>query len=356
LINVTRAYLPPLERYQKLVRQVFDSGWLTNNGQMVKKLESTLKQFLGVDHLFFCANGTITLQIAIKVLKLKGEIITTPFSYVATTNAILWENCRPVFVDIDPDTFCIDPALIEQSITSETVGILATHVYGLPCNTERIEEISSKHNLKVIYDAAHAFGAVYKGKSLLNYGDISSCSFHATKIFHTIEGGALITRDAVLAHQIYLARQFGHEYDNYESVGVNGKNSEMHAAMGLAIFPDFDEILLIRKALFEEYTLRLKDLPITLIQFPADLQPNYAYYPVVFNSEDQLLRIVEALNKNDIFPRRYFYPSLNKLPFVNYQPCPVSERIASTVLCLPLFCGLTVSQIDTICIIIKDNL
>jgi dTDP-4-amino-4,6-dideoxygalactose transaminase len=356
LINVTKAYLPPLERYQELVRQVFDSGWLTNNGQMLQNLESKLVEFLGAKHFYFCANGTITLQIAIKVLGLKGQIITTPFSYVATTNAILWENCEPVFVDIDSNTFCINADLIESAITNETVAILATHVYGLPCDVEKIARIADKYGLKVIYDAAHAFGANYKGKSLLTYGDISSCSFHATKIFHTVEGGCLVTGDDTIGRAIYLMRQFGHEYDDYYFAGINGKNSEMHAAMGLAMLPDLSAIFARRKEICDEYNSSLSVPGLRKVSSPPELEPNYAYYPIIFEDEDSLSRTVSALNREQIMPRRYFYPSLNTLPFLEYQPCPVSEKIANTVLCLPLYYELSSEDVQKVCTIINTQL
>lgn len=356
MINVTKTYLPDFERYMSLVKEAYDAVWITNNGKLVQRLEKDLKDFLGAKHLYFCSNGTITLQIAIKAMKLQGEIITTPFSYVATTNTIIWENCTPVFVDIDPSSFCIDPALIESRISPQTSAILATHVYGNACDIEAIDVIAKKYGLKVIYDAAHAFGVDYKGKSLLSFGDVSSCSFHATKIFHTVEGGCLVTNDDEIAREIYLMRQFGHVYDEYFSVGINGKNSEMHAAMGLAVLPDLSMIIERRKEICQLYDSMLKDQPVQLIEYGKDVSPNYAYYPVIFKNEETLLKVKGALESRQIFPRRYFFPSLNKLSFLDYQPCPVSESIASRALCLPLFFDLDPITVNEICSIVISQL
>jgi dTDP-4-amino-4,6-dideoxygalactose transaminase len=254
MINVTKTFLPDQEEYLQYVRGIWERGYLTNNGPLLQQLEGQLKEYLGVDYLYFCGNGTIVLQIAIKALELKGEIITTPFSYCATSNAILWENCTPVFVDIDAATFNINAELIEASITPATSAILATHVYGNPCDVEAIEAIAQKHNLRVIYDAAHAFGVTYKGKSLLSYGDLSTCSFHATKVFHTIEGGALISNHPELDRKLHLLRAFGHQGDeHYEFAGINGKNSEFHAAMGLVNLPQVPAIIQARKDVFAAY-------------------------------------------------------------------------------------------------------
>lgn len=352
MINVTKTYLPPFEEYTTVLKRAWDKAWITNNGELVLELEAKLKDYLGVNNLLFTGNGTIVLQMALKALKITKEVITTPFSYVATTNVIIWEGCKPVFVDIDPETFCIDASKIEAAITPNTQAILATHVFGIPCDVEAIEAIAKKHGLKVIYDGAHAFGVMYKGKSLLSYGDIITCSFHATKLFHTVEGGCIIANDKTLAHQLMLFRQFGHVYDDYFTVGVNGKNSEFHAAMGLCVLPQISNIIADRKKTSELYDAALAGL----LQRPVmqnELQYNYAYYPVVFKSETQLLKVIESLKKENISGRRYFYPSLNQLPFLQTQSCPVSEDISRSVLCLPLYFGLTQEEIRLIinCII-----
>ena len=347
MINVTKTYLPSMEVYISIMKRAWDKAWITNDGELLKELEEKLKNYLGVPNLLFTGNGTIAIQMALKALNVSKEVITTPFSYVATTNSILWEGCTPVFVDIDPQTFCIDASKIEAAITPNTQAILATHVYGIACDVEAIEGIAKQYNLKVIYDAAHAFGVLYKGKSLLSFGDISTCSFHATKLFHTVEGGCVIANDDVLDHQLMLYRQFGHVYDEYTSVGINGKNSEFHAAMGLAILPEIDSIINERKKITERYNAAF----VGLLQKPVmqnELTYNYAYYPFVFKSEEQLLKVVESLKQNNINGRRYFYPSLNELPFLTYQPCPISEDISRRVLCLPLYVGLEELHTQTI--------
>jgi dTDP-4-amino-4,6-dideoxygalactose transaminase len=356
LINVTKTYLPPQEEYSKYLDRIWKTSWVTNNGPILKELEEALKKELGVKHLFFMSNGTVVLQIALKALGLTKEIITTPFSYVATTTAILWENCKPVFVDIDKNTLCIDPDLIEQSITENTQAILATHVYGIPCDVEKIEQIAKKHNLKVIYDAAHAFGTIYKGKPLASYGDVSTLSFHATKLFHTIEGGAIITNDDALAAKIKLFRSFGHVGDEYFSIGINGKNSEFHAAMGLCVLPKVQSFIDSRKVLADMYMELLSGTEISNPLVPPDTIYNYGYYPIILKSEELLLKVKEGLLKNDIVPRRYFYPSLNKLPYLTGAACPVSEDIASRVLCLPFYQELLPEEVVKIVSIIKPIL
>ena len=337
MINVTKAYLPPMEEYTAILKRAWDKAWITNNGELSQELETRLKEYLEVDYLLYTGNGTIVLQMALKVFNIRKEVITTPFSYVATTNAILWEGCKPVFVDIKPDNFCIDADKIESAITENTQAILATHVYGYPCDVEKIEKIAEKYKLKVIYDAAHAFGGKYLGKSLLNYGDISTCSFHATKIFHTVEGGCIICKDEKTYKQLSLYRSFGHIADDYYSVGINGKNSEFHAAMGLCILPKMETIISRRKQLSDSYDNLLNFKKIKRVAVSDNLEYNYAYYPVLFESEEVLTKVVTNLLENHISPRRYFYPSLNKLPFLEYCKCEVSESVAKKILCLPLF-------------------
>ena len=354
MINVTKTFLPPFDEYTTVLKQSWDKAWITNNGELVQELEAKLKKYLGVKHLLFTTNGTIVLQMALKAYNITKEVITTPFSYVATTNALLWEGCTPVFVDIDSNTFCINADKIEEAITEDTEAILATHVYGLPCNVDAIEKIAQKHQLKVIYDAAHAFGTLYKGKSLLSYGDISTCSFHATKVFHTVEGGCIITNNDETARQLMLFRQFGHIGDDYYTVGVNAKNSEFHAAMGVVNLRYVDEILRSRKELSLFYTEQLSGF--THQRVAIDKQTttfNYSYYPVVFESEEQCNRVMAALKDNDILPRRYFYPGLSNLPFIKKKNnTPVSDDISPRVLCPPLFYGLPKEDIERICKIV----
>lgn len=353
-INVTKAYLPPLAEYESYLKGIWERGWLTNNGPLVQQLEAELSACLDGTHVQFTGNGTIALQVAIKALGLTGEVITTPFSYVATTTAILWENCTPVFVDIEDQTFCIDATKIEAAITPRTTGILATHVYGYPCNVLVIEEIAQRNGLKVIYDGAHAFGVRLHGRSLLSYGDLTTCSFHATKLFHTIEGGAIVMKDEELAHKIWLYKSFGHIGDDYFTLGVNGKNSEFHAAMGLCNLPRVNGFIEQRRALSSLYRDELASLP---LQFPAPedttLEYNYAYFPVLFKSEDVLLRVKEALASQDVNTRRYFFPSLNQLPYHMGGPCPVSEDVSRRVLCLPFYQELLPEQVQLVSQIIR---
>ncbi|MEP6948207.1 MAG: DegT/DnrJ/EryC1/StrS family aminotransferase, partial [Ginsengibacter sp.] len=345
------------EDYIAILKRAWDKSWITNHGELVQELEQKLKDYLRTQHLLFCSSGTVVLQMALKALNITKEVITTPFSYVATTNVIIWEGCRPVFVDIDAETLCIDPSKIEAAITENTEAILATHVYGIPCDVDKIQAIADKYKLKVIYDGAHAFGCEYKGKSLLSYGDLSTCSFHATKVFHTVEGGCIIAKDEAITRQLFLYRGFGHVGDDYFSMGINGKNSEMHAAMGLCILPRMPEIIAARKKVFEAYNNLLDFRKIQQPVFKRNLQYNYSYYPVIFQSEGVLLKIRDTLLLNDISTRRYFYPSLNRLPFLaGTQSCPVSEDICPRVLCLPLYTDLQETDISMIASIIKNSL
>ena len=353
-IFVTKSFMPPLEKYNEYIEKIFKSGVLTNQGPNVQELEKKLSDFLGVEKFHYLTNGTIALQLALSALDIHdGEVITTPFSYVATTSSILWERCKPVFVDIEPNNFTIDTDKIEAAITEKTRAIMAVHVFGYACDVDKIEEIAKKHNLKVIYDGAHAFGSRYNGKSLLSYGDVATCSFHATKLFHTVEGGACIVKDKNVSDKLELQKHFGHDKDNHYILGINAKQSEFHAAMGLANFPYVSDIISDRKRVSETYD-KLLDGCVIRPKTQNGLEYNYAYYPVVFKSEQELLDVFSELNKNDIYPRRYFYPSLNKLPYVDGQKCPVSEEVSSKIACLPLYVGLEQENIEKICEIIKS--
>lgn len=353
MIPVTKPFLPTLDGYYTYLKGIWERQWLTNHGPLVQELEEKLKNYLGVKHLLYVNNGTIALQIALKALGLKGEIITTPFSYVATTNSILWEGCKPVFADIKKTDFNIDPQKIEALITPDTVAILATHVYGNPCDVGAIEKIAEKYQLKVIYDGAHAFGAAYKNRQVLSYGDIATCSFHATKLFHTIEGGAIITDDDDLAQKMLLYRQFGHIGDDYFSIGINGKSSEFHAAMGLCLLPMMKEFMAKRESIALLYEKLLQGLPLQRPIAMIGTVYNYSYHPLVIDSEERLLRIKSLLQENDIHTRRYFYPSLNNLPQYQGEVCPVSEFISARALALPMYYELEEVQIKNICDLIK---
>ncbi len=358
MIPVNKPFLPPIEEYEILLKGVWDRNWLTNHGPLVNELELKLKDYLKIDNLLYLTNGTIALQLAIKALDLKGEIITTPFSYIATTSSLIWEGCKPIFVDIQPDTLNIDPYKIEYAITDRTRGILATHVYGNPCEIELIEKIADKYNLKLIFDAAHCFGTKYKGKSVYEFGHISTASFHATKIFHTVEGGAVVTKDNKLLKKLNSLRNFGHasSYD-FTIPGINGKNSEFHAAMGLCNLKYFEKILAKRQQLVNHYDNLLKSLNLNQICLNSQAEWNYSYYPVLFETEEVLMRVSKALENNYIYTRRYFYPSLNKLRFIKKpQSVPNSERLSKNVLCLPLFHTLSIEEVDLIAKIIIQNI
>lgn len=358
MINVTKSYLPDLEEYTAYLKGIWERVHLTNDGPLLRELEEKLKEFLGVKHLKFTTNGTIVLQMALKALDITKEVITTPFSYVATTNALLWEGCTPVFADIRPDDFCLDADKIEPLITENTQAIMATHVYGNACRIEQIQAIAEKHKLKVIYDAAHTFGATYEGRSVLSYGDISTCSFHATKVFHTVEGGCIVTNDDEMALKLHRYRSFGHRNDDYFSVGINAKNSEFHAAMGLCLLPKVPDLIAARRRVFDWYDERLDFTRITRPTLaPGMTAYNYAYYAVVFDSEETLKQVVEALKAQDVVPRRYFYPSLNTLDFVpKSYPCPISEDIAVRVLALPMYPELAEADVDRIAGIINETI
>lgn len=360
MIPVTRTTLPDLEEYQIYLRKIWQSGQLTNNGALSRQLQAEVMTFLGAKNLTLVSNGTLALQLAIKALELQGEIITTPYSYVATTNAILWEGCTPVFVDVDSESFCINPHLIEAAITKNTTAILATHVYGYPCDVERIQQIADRHHLKVIYDAAHAFGVRLHGKSLLNHGDCSTLSFHATKLFHTAEGGAVVCKDETTAKRLFLMSKFGHiGEDEYLDIGFNAKMSELHAAMGLAVLPSVQEIIDARRKCSHWYDALLEGTGLQRPKMIVGLEYNYAYYPVVFATHQEMMEVRAALQAQDIFPRRYFHPSLNTLPFLPEslrRPCPVSESIAQRVLALPLYPALARHDVERIVTCIRTVL
>ncbi len=353
MITVTKTYLPPIEEYNALVKKAFDNQWLTNRGELIELLEEKLKVYLKIDWITITNNGTVPLQIALKLFGKGGEIITTPFSYVATTSAIVWENCTPVFVDIHPDYLTIDETKIEQAITSRTTCILATHVFGNPCNVDVIDAIAKKHNLKVIYDAAHCFGVEYDNKSIFEFGDVSTCSFHATKLFHTAEGGAMLTKNKELQHQLFYSHNFGHDGPlAFHGLGINGKISELQAAMGLAVFPYMEEILAERKKVVDLYDTLLDFSKFKKLKIRENTKWNYSYYPIILESEEQLLQVQKRMNDNQIFPRRYFYPSLNTIPYVQNTPMPISEDTAKRILCLPLYVGLSKNEIEKIASII----
>jgi dTDP-4-amino-4,6-dideoxygalactose transaminase len=349
MINVTKTFLPPLEEYQKYLQQIWESNQIANGGKLWFELQAKLKEYLDSPDLILTANGTLPLQIALKVLAGNGEVITTPFSYVATTAAIVWENCTPVFVDIDPVYFTIDETKIEAAITEKTTAILASHVFGNPCNVEEIDRIAKKHGLKVIYDAAHCLGVKYKGESIFNYGDISTCSFHGTKIFHTGEGGAMFCNDPALFEKLFYSHNFGHKGETeFHGLGINAKMSELQAAMGLAVLPHIPELLEARKRVSDIYDQKLNFSQLKRLSLRKETSWNFSYYPIILKSEEELLKIQKALNSGNVFPRRYFYPSLNNLDYINYRKMTISESIAKTILCLPLAQGMDTTNVNCI--------
>lgn len=352
-ICVTKSFMPPMAEYNALVAKIFQTGILTNQGPMVQELQKKLSEFLNVENFHYLTNGTIALQLALSALDINdGEVITTPFSYVATTSSILWQRCKPVFVDIEPNNFTIDAHKIEAAITPHTRAIMPVHVFGYACDVDAIQKIADKYNLKVIYDGAHAFASKYNGRSLLAYGDISTLSFHATKLFHTVEGGACIVRDRAVSDKLELQKRFGHHGDTHYMLGINGKQSEFHAAMGLANLPYITHCINERKRVSDLYDSELRGL----VGRPASqhgLEYNYAYFPVLFKDQDELKRVFAALAENEIYARRYFWPSLNTLPYVTRIECPFSENIASRIACLPLYPDLANDDALKICKIIK---
>ncbi len=341
MINVTKSYLGSKNKFKAYIDRIYNTGWLTNNGPLVTALEQRLKDYLGVRNIILTNNGTIALQIAYRALGINGSAITTPFSFVATTSSLQWEGIKPIFADIDPATWNLDPNQIERHIQQDTSAIVATHVFGNPCDVERIEQIARIHNLKVVYDGAHAFGVRHKGQSVYKWGDISTLSFHATKLFHTIEGGAIVTNDDELADRVRLLCNFGIvDTDQIEGIGINAKLNEFSAAMGMCVLDDIELILECRAEIGRRYEKRLADhFDLQLLQ--PESQCNYSYFPIALDDENQLLRCRSQLNENGVNPRRYFYPSLDTLEHLQPQtPQPRSRALSRRVMCLPIYPGL----------------
>ncbi|QUE30986.1 DegT/DnrJ/EryC1/StrS family aminotransferase [Francisella philomiragia] len=357
MINVTKTYLPNIDKYKQYVDQIYASGQITNNGPLVRELEQRLAIYLGVRNIILVSNGTVALEIAYRALGIRDFAITTPFSFVATTSSLVANGIKPIFVDINEKTFNIDPNKIIDQITPNTTAIVATQVFGNPCDVETIEKIAKEYNLKVVYDAAHAFGVKYKGQSVLNYGDISTLSFHATKLFHTIEGGALITNDDALAERARFLINFGiKNAEEISHLGTNAKMNEFEAAMGLCVLDDIDIIHNARVAIAEKYKSDLQGL-VEFQEFNFNATENYSYFPILFKSEEQLKRVQHALKNQDIFPRRYFYPSLDTLSYIEpEQYMPISRDISKRIMCLPIYHGLGESMQEQIISIIKDSL
>ena len=350
-IFVTSPFIGPLNEYSEILRETWSNKILSNNGPLLKRFESQIQKKLLISNFIAVSSGTTAIQCAIKALNLQGEIITTAFSWIASVSAIKWQNCKPVFADIDPNSLNIDINEVEKKITEKTVAIMPVHVFGNPCDIEALEKISKRYNLKIIYDGAHAMGSTYKEKSILNYGDISTTSLHATKILNTGEGGGCVANDNEVANRIKRIRSFGLD-ENKDVIedGFNGKMSEIHAALGLVNLKYFEDVLKDRKIKYKKYysnLIKLKSLSFQKILFGSS---NYSYFPVMFSNEDELIIVLKKLAEKNIYARRYFYPSLNKFEKILLDtPVPISEDISKRILCLPLHKDLNILDIDIIC-------
>lgn len=346
-ITVTEPFLPPLEEFLPYLQQIWASKWLTNAGPFHAQLESELATHLRVRHLALVANATIGLITALQALRISGEVITTPYSFVATGHSLLWNNIKPVFVDIEPDTLTLDPAKIEEAITPQTTAIMPVHVYGRPCNIEGIQKIADSYGLKVIYDAAHAFGVTYRGRSILDFGDLSILSFHATKVFTTCEGGAIACRDEKMKQRIDFLKNFGFADElTVVAAGINGKMNEMQAALGLLQIKYIVASIARRRQIDALYRDGLGDVPgIRLLQPPKDSEQNFAYFPVMVEPEYPISRdaLYDKLRQHGIHPRRYFYPLITDFPMYRGLPSaapgrlPVAMDVSRKVLCLPIY-------------------
>lgn len=355
MINVVEPFLPDVSNYNRYVEEIYSRKWLTNNGPLVQKLTSRLEKHLEIKNLLLVSNGTVAIQLALKLLNCQKNIITTPFSFVATVNAPLWGGCDVTFADIQANKFNISPKEIERKIQPDTECIIPVHVFGNPCDVEEIEKVSKKHNVKVIYDAAHAFGVKCNGKSVLRYGDISTLSFHATKIFHSVEGGALVINDDELYKKAVSLINFGFQSGELLDVGINAKMSEFHAAMGLCVLDEIDHIVSRRKVIYKRYVQELAGV-VGFQKLTGDVEYNYSYFPILLENEKELLCLEKTLTANDIFPRRYFYPSLNTLSYIkSMEEMPVSEDVAGRILCLPIYPALSDEQQTKIINVIKSS-
>jgi dTDP-4-amino-4,6-dideoxygalactose transaminase len=365
-IYVTQPSLPDLEEFIPYLREIWDNKILTNNGPMHKQLEKELAEFLGVPFISLFANGTLALVTALQALRITGEVITTPYSFVATTHSLWWNNIKPVFVDIESKFGNIDPDKIEAAITPKTTAIMPVHVYGNPCYVEKIQKIADIYGLKLIYDAAHAFGVEYKGGSILNYGDLSILSFHATKVFNTFEGGAIISHDSATKKRIDYLKNFGFAGETtIMAPGINSKMNEVQAAMGLLQLKSFDENIKKRKVVAETYRELLKDIKgISMLSEPEDTVSNYAYFPIFVNEIEYGMSrdaLYEKMKQNNIFGRRYFYPLISEfsmykgLESSSHKNLPVAHKIANEVICLPIYSELEIKEVKEIVNILSVN-
>lgn len=365
MINITKTKLPKIEKYINYLKKIWETRWVTNNGEFVQLLEKELQDYLRVKNLIVVSNGTLALQLALKAFDLKGEVITTPFTFAATTNVLLWEGLEPVFADIDPQTFNIGPQDVERKITKKTSAILVVHVYGNCCYVEELQDIASKYNLKLIYDAAPAFDVEYKNQSILNYGDASTLSFHATKTFNTIEGGAIIVKDEELLEKLKLLRNFGiRSEEEVIFPGINAKMNEFQAAMGLCNLKDIDEQIQLRKKIYERYKEMLSGNKNIKFQKIIASRYNYSYMPVCFKTMKKRDEIYAELIKNGIKSRKYFFPltanfeyfKKKRVNLIEKYGLKIASDIADRILCLPLYPDLEMKTVDRIIKIIKQKI
>lgn len=357
-IAVTQPYMPPLDEFLPYLEKIWESKWLTNGGPFHQMLEQALSEYLGVEHLSLFANGTIALVTALQTLRITGEVITTPYSFVGTAHALLWNSITPVFVDVEPGTCNLDPERIEEAITPRTTAIMPVHCYGIPCDVERIQEIADTYGLKVIYDAAHAFGVAHDGTSLLRHGDLSMLSFHATKVFTTFEGGALVCPDAKTKQRVDYLKNFGYSGEvTVVAPGINGKMNEMQAAFGLLQLKHVDEAIDLRRDIDTRYRERLAGVPgITCLGSTTDTTRNYAYFPVFVDDDYPMTRdaLNQRLRQRGFFGRRYFYPLISEFPMYRGLPSaqsdnlPVALRTSRQVLCLPIYPTLDLSVVEEV--------
>lgn len=363
---MTQPSLPPLDELIPYLQQIWQNKILTNNGPFHQELEAALCKYLGVEHLSLFTNGTIALVTALQALRVRGEVITTPYSFVATAHSLLWNNLKPVFVDIDPDTYNLDPSKIETAITPETSAILPVHCYGNPCDVEAIQKIADTYGLKVIYDAAHAFGVKYKGQSVLRYGDLSVLSFHATKVFNTFEGGAIVAPDAETKQRIDFLKNFGFADEiTVTAPGINGKMSEVNAAFGLVQLRHVANAITRRKEVEAWYRIGLSNIPgIFCAPLLSDTEGNGSYFPIMVTERYPITRddLYEMLKREGFFGRRYFFPLISNMPMyrtmgsASVDNLVVANRLAEQVLCLPIFPDIDRASVDAICGLIKSNL
>ena len=360
-INVTRSSMPPLEEYVEAIKPLWESAWLTNMGENHEKLGSELKKYLGVDNVSLFVNGHMALEMCLQAMELKGEVITTPFTFASTTHAIVRNGLKPVFCDINSEDYTIDASKIEELITPDTCAIVPVHVYGCICDVEKIEEIAKRHGLKVIYDAAHAFGTKYKGRGIGSFGDASMFSFHATKVFNTIEGGAITTADEDLIYRLWMLKDFGiKDEETIDGIGANAKMNEFCAVMGLCNLKHVDEEIAKREQVVNRYRKRLFNVPgIGILPVQEDVKPNYAYFPIVvdeakFGASRQ--DIIDRLKKEDIYTRKYFYPLTSDMDCYrgsfDSSLTPVAKWVSDRVLTLPMSASLSLEDVDRICDII----